>query len=198
VPRTLISYLFTFCALLYAAVASGVLIVTRYPSEGRAAVGVGGDHRAAALAAGAGHDRLRLCRALPLRPQSRPGPLALGVDRRGRGLGGMAVRLAGLFVLLANIAHYDATYGPLGAVIAFMVWVWFSIMAILVGAELNAEIEHQTAVDSTTGPEQPMGARGAAMADTVGLAFHPWEMIKREAGMVRRVTGGAWNKVRRR
>jgi membrane protein len=36
------------------------------------------------------------------------------------------------------------------------------------------------------------------MADTVGLAFHPWEMIKREAGMVRRVAGGAWGKVRRR
>ena len=86
----------------------------------------------------------------------------------------------------------------LGAVIAFMIWVWFSIMAILVGAELNAEIEHQTAVDSTTGPEQPMGARGAAMADTVGLAFHPWDVLRREAGTVRRVTGGAWKRMRGR
>jgi membrane protein len=90
----------------------------------------------------------------------------------------------GFSVYVNRVAHYDATYGPLGAVIAFMVWVWFSIMAVLVGAELNAEIEHQTAIDSTTGPEKPMGERGAAMADTVGLAFHPWEMIKREAGMV--------------
>ena len=71
-----------------------------------------------------------------------------------------------------TLAHYDATYGPLGAVVAFMVWLWFSIMALLVGAELNAEIEHQTAVDSTTGAPLPMGQRGAAMADTIGKPFH--------------------------
>jgi hypothetical protein len=74
-------------------------------------------------------------------------------------------------------------------VIAFMVWMWFSIMTVLVGAELNAEIEHQTAIDSTTGPEKPMGERGAAMADTVGLAFHPWEFTssarRRHAGQRR-------------
>jgi membrane protein len=71
--------------------------------------------------------------------------------------------------------------------------MWFSIMTVLIGAELNAEIEHQTAHDSTTGPEKPMGARGAAMADTVGLAFHPWEMIKREAGTVKRIGGRYWD-----
>ncbi|MES2343566.1 MAG: YihY/virulence factor BrkB family protein [Pseudomonadota bacterium] len=71
-----------------------------------------------------------------------------------------------------NVAHFDATYGSLGAVIGFMMWIWFSVMVVLIGAELNAEIEHQTALDSTTGAPQPMGARGAAMADTVGLAFH--------------------------
>ena len=71
-----------------------------------------------------------------------------------------------------NVANFDATYGSLGAVIGFMLWIWFSVMVVLMGAELNAEIEHQTALDSTTGPPQPMGVRGAAMADTVGLAFH--------------------------
>lgn len=70
-----------------------------------------------------------------------------------------------------NVARLDATYGSLGAMIGFMLWIWFSVMVILVGAELNAEIEHQTAMDSTTGPAQPMGQRGAAMADTVGLRF---------------------------
>ena len=72
---------------------------------------------------------------------------------------------------LNHLAHYDATYGSLGAVVGFMMWIWFSTMVVLVGAELNAEIEHQTALDSTTGAPLPMGQRGAAMADTVGLAF---------------------------
>ena len=52
-----------------------------------------------------------------------------------------------------------------------MMWIWFSVMVVLIGAELNAEIEHQTALDSTTGAPLPMGVRGAAMADTVGKRF---------------------------
>ncbi|MBW3618145.1 MAG: YihY/virulence factor BrkB family protein [Proteobacteria bacterium] len=69
---------------------------------------------------------------------------------------------------LTRFADYDATYGSLGAVFGFMTWLWLSSTIVLVGAELNAEIEHQTARDSTTGPEQPLGTRGATMADTVG------------------------------
>ena len=69
---------------------------------------------------------------------------------------------------LANFANYDATYGSLGAAIGMMIWMWMSSIVILVGAELNSEIEHQTAQDSTTGHEKPLGQRGAAMADTVG------------------------------
>ncbi|HYE44598.1 MAG TPA: YihY/virulence factor BrkB family protein [Caulobacter sp.] len=91
------------------------------------------------------------------------------------------------------MAPYDATYGPLGAVIGFMVWIWFSTMTVLVGAELNAEIEHQTARDSTTGPEMPMGQRGAAMADTVGLRLDLSEEIAggigAVKGLIRQVTG---------
>lgn len=78
---------------------------------------------------------------------------------------------AGFSWYLNNVAKLDATYGSLGTVIGFMLWVWFSVMVVLMGAELNAEIEHQTAMDSTTGPPKPMGERGAAMADTVGLRF---------------------------
>ena len=48
--------------------------------------------------------------------------------------------------------------------------MWLSTTIVLVGAELNAEIEHQTAKDTTTGPEQPMGSRGAQVADTLGEA----------------------------
>jgi membrane protein len=71
---------------------------------------------------------------------------------------------------LADFADYDATYGSLGAAIGLMMWMWLSAIVILFGAELNSEIEHQTARDSTIGPAKPLGARGAAMADTVGAA----------------------------
>ena len=69
---------------------------------------------------------------------------------------------------LTSFANYNATYGSLGAVVGLMIWLWFSTIVVLLGAELNAEIEHQTARDSTIGAEKPLGARGAVMADTVG------------------------------
>ncbi|SPP92657.1 protein of unknown function [Bradyrhizobium vignae] len=47
-----------------------------------------------------------------------------------------------------------------------MTWLWISAIVILLGAELDAEMEHQTVRDTTTGAEKPMGARGASMADT--------------------------------
>ena len=62
---------------------------------------------------------------------------------------------------LANFANYDATYGSLGAAIGMMIWMWMSSIVILLGAELNSEVEHQTARDSTTGHERPIGERGA-------------------------------------
>ena len=71
---------------------------------------------------------------------------------------------------LGNFANYNATYGALGAVVGLMMWMWLSTIVVLVGAELNSEIEHQTAVDSTTGMAKPLGARGAVVADTVGPA----------------------------
>ena len=73
---------------------------------------------------------------------------------------------------LANFADYNATYGSLGAVIGFMMWTWISVVILLLGAELDAEMEHQTARDSTTGTPRPMGARGATMADTLGASRH--------------------------
>lgn len=75
---------------------------------------------------------------------------------------------AGFSIYVANFAHYEKTYGSLGAVIGFMMWVWLSSQVILLGGELNSEIEHQTAKDTTVGPEKPLGQRGATMADTVG------------------------------
>jgi membrane protein len=69
-----------------------------------------------------------------------------------------------------NFGSYNETYGSLGAVIGFMTWLWISTIVILVGAKLNAEAEHQTALDSTEGRPRPRGERGAEMADSVGRA----------------------------
>ncbi len=70
----------------------------------------------------------------------------------------------------ANFGNFNKTYGSLGAVIGFMMWMWLSIIVILVGAKLNAETEHQTVRESTAGQPKPLGRRGAKMADTVGSA----------------------------
>jgi len=76
----------------------------------------------------------------------------------------------GFSYYLAHFAHYDRAYGPLGAVIGFMMWTYVSSLILLAGAELNAELEHQTVRDTTAGPPLPLGVRGAQMADTVGAA----------------------------
>ncbi|GJD51180.1 hypothetical protein OPKNFCMD_3932 [Methylobacterium crusticola] len=69
---------------------------------------------------------------------------------------------------VSNFGNYNETYGSLGAVIGFMTWIWISATIVLLGGEVNAEIEHQTVHDTTVGPEQPLGTRRARMADTVG------------------------------
>lgn len=94
---------------------------------------------------------------------------------------------------VSSFAHYDKTYGSLGALVGFMVWLWFSILIVLIGAELNSEIEHQTAIDTTTGQPLPLGARGAVMADTVGLAS-----TKSNVARVEKRKKSAWGSVRAR
>ena len=74
----------------------------------------------------------------------------------------------GFSYYIENFANYNATYGTLGALIGFMVWTWMSVIILIVGAEINAELEHQTTIDSTTGHPMPMGERGAYVADTIG------------------------------
>lgn len=85
-----------------------------------------------------------------------------------------------------TFALYSA-YGSLGAVIAFMTWLWVSMVIVLLGAQLNAEAEHQTLRDSTTGTPLPLGLRGAVMADTVGKAkgarFAPIAIADRPAAL---------------
>src|SRR3954453_5324873 len=64
-------------------------------------------------------------------------------------------------IYVGRFTDYSATYGSLGAVVALLTWMYLSAYAFIVGAELNSEIEHQTAVDSTTGAPRRMGERGA-------------------------------------
>jgi len=74
----------------------------------------------------------------------------------------------GVSFYLSRFADYSATYGSLGAVIGLMLWIYVTAYIFLAGAEINAEIEHQTSHDTTVGPEKPMGERGAHVADTLG------------------------------
>ncbi len=78
------------------------------------------------------------------------------------------VASAGFSIYVRSVADYNATYGSLGAVVVLLFWFWLTAHAVLLGAELNAEIEHQTARDTTTGGEKPLGRRHAVVADTVG------------------------------
>lgn len=71
---------------------------------------------------------------------------------------------------VATFDSYNRVYGSLGAGIGFMVWLWISAVIVLLGGEVNAEMEHQTARDTTEGKPKPLGSRGATMADHVGKA----------------------------
>jgi membrane protein len=107
-------------------------------------------------------------------------------DARWRWITPGAVAATGLMLLgslafslyTSSFAKYNETYGALGAVVITMLWLELTAFAVLFGAELNAELEHQTAEDSTTGPEQPMGERGAEMADTVGATAEELKAAK--------------------
>jgi membrane protein len=68
---------------------------------------------------------------------------------------------------IGHLANYDATYGPLGAVVGVMTWFYVTVYVVLLGAELNSELELQTARDTTHGGPRPMGQRGAYVADNV-------------------------------
>lgn len=70
----------------------------------------------------------------------------------------------------AEFGNFNKTYGSLGAIIVLMTWFYISSFAVLIGGEVNAELEPQTKKDTTSVQPKPLGARGATMADTVGTA----------------------------
>lgn len=75
---------------------------------------------------------------------------------------------AGFAFYVDQFGSYNETYGSLGAIVVTLLWLWITALAIILGAEVNAEIESQTAHDTTEGPEEPMGQRGAVVADELG------------------------------
>jgi len=73
----------------------------------------------------------------------------------------------GFSFYVTRLTDYSATYGSIAAIVMLLTWMYLSAYAFLFGAELNAELEHQTSMDSTTGHAQPLGERGAWVADHV-------------------------------
>lgn len=76
----------------------------------------------------------------------------------------------GFSFYVANFGNFGETYGSIGAVIVLMLWLMITAFTIILGAEIDSELEAQTAKDSTTGDPQPMGQRGAEKADNLGHA----------------------------
>ena len=71
-----------------------------------------------------------------------------------------------LFAYVSQLGTYESTYGSLAGVAISMLWLWLTVLLVLLGAAVNAELERQTAQDSTVGPPQPIGRRGAVVADS--------------------------------
>lgn len=103
--------------------------------------------------------RIGPCRARARWRWLRPGAIFAGLLSLGLSFG---------FSWYVQTFVRTASYGPLAAMMGFLLWTWLTVQIVILGAELNAEIEHQTAVDTTTGAPKPIGERGAVVADSVG------------------------------
>ncbi|WNK21011.1 YihY/virulence factor BrkB family protein [Halomonas piscis] len=88
----------------------------------------------------------------------------------------------GLSLYARYFSRFSELYGSLGAVVVLMLWFWLSAFVVLLGAEINAQMERQTRRDTTVGRERPMGSRRAHAADTLG-AEHPWHADASPDGM---------------
>ena len=73
----------------------------------------------------------------------------------------------GLFAYVQRLGTYESTYGSLAGVAISMLWLWISVVLVLLGATVNGEAERQTSRDSTVGEDRPLGERGAVVADTL-------------------------------
>jgi membrane protein len=76
------------------------------------------------------------------------------------------VASGGFALYVDNFGRYSQTYGTVAGVAILMLWLWMTALIVLVGAEINAEAEQQTTVDTTVGEPRPMGSRNAVKADS--------------------------------
>lgn len=75
----------------------------------------------------------------------------------------------------ANFGSFNRTYGSLGAIVGFMVWIWISMIVILAGAALDAELERQTVRDrDTSGPVKPVRQRKIGSRSRPRAGGRPW------------------------
>jgi membrane protein len=164
VRLNLVSLGFTFSAILFALIAAAAVAVA--PAT-LAKLGLGDLHGASLLR----WPTLLIVALGVLAMLYRYGPSRAHARWRwvtpGSAIAAVAwlIMSGGYSVYVANFGSFNKTYGSLGAVIGFMIWIWLSLMVTLLGAELNSEIEQQTTVDTTTGRPRPKGARGAAVTD---------------------------------
>ena len=168
VLRTLLTLAFTLGALVFVILAmTGVVVLPAVLNF----IGLGATSNV--LLKLARWPALLIVLSLFLAAVYRYGPSRLKARWSWVSWGGGAATLCWLLVSLAfsyyveNFGNYNKTYGSLGAAIGFMTWIWLSTTVVLVGAEMNAEMEHQTARDTTVGSEKPPGQREASMADEV-------------------------------
>jgi membrane protein len=76
------------------------------------------------------------------------------------------VTTLGFFTYVERLGSYRSTYGSLAGVAISMFWLWATVFLVIVGAAVNGETERETTRDSTIGPDQPLGERGAVVADS--------------------------------
>ncbi len=164
--RTLITLAFTFSGILFVILAMGAIVVVPIVLN---FLGLG--TWGAALIAAARWPLLLVVLAVFLSVVYRFGPSREHAQWKwvswGSAFATVMWLLAsiGFSYYVANFGSYNKTYGSLGAAIGFMTWIWISSIIVLLGGELNAELEQQTEKDTTTGAPMPVGQRGAYKAD---------------------------------
>ena len=173
----------TVGAILFFAVAASLIAV--FPAVANA-IGLGGFARA-------GFEALRwvvllVVIAIALAVLYKVAPDRDNAKVRWVSVGAMVATLVwivaslGFSIYVNNFGSYGKTYGSLAGVVVLLLWLWLSVVAVLLGAEINAEAEKQTVRDTTTGPDKPLGERGALKADITPDQPDPDPAEQQDAG----------------